>query len=74
MLNWLVVLWRRIGRWVHGEKLPQTYYRSNLARPPPLMLSRSFPDSNVGQAGSLRPVGNQHLPFAFSRCSREGDG
>jgi hypothetical protein len=30
MLNWLVVVWRRIGRWVNGEKLPQAYHRSNL--------------------------------------------
>jgi hypothetical protein len=30
MLNWLVDAWRRIGRWLHPEKLPQAYHRSNL--------------------------------------------
>ncbi len=35
MLNWLTevwlrIVWRRIGRWVHPEKLPQSYHRSNL--------------------------------------------
>jgi hypothetical protein len=34
MWNWLVdvwrSVWRRIGRWVHPEKVPQAYHRSNL--------------------------------------------
>jgi hypothetical protein len=30
MLNWLVRLWHRVGGWMHKEKLPQTYHRSNL--------------------------------------------
>ena len=30
MLNWLVSLWHKIDRWIHGEKLPQPYRRSNL--------------------------------------------
>jgi len=30
MLNWLVRLWHKIDRWIHGEKLTQPYRRSNL--------------------------------------------
>jgi hypothetical protein len=30
MLNWLAGLWRRIIRWVYGEKLPPAYHRSNV--------------------------------------------
>lgn len=30
MLNWIVSLWQRIDRWVRGEKVPQSYHRSNL--------------------------------------------
>jgi hypothetical protein len=30
MLKWFVALWRRMNRWIHGEKLPPTYHRSNL--------------------------------------------
>jgi hypothetical protein len=30
MWNWLVGLWRRMNRWVYGEKLPRAYHRSNV--------------------------------------------
>lgn len=31
MLNWLVRLWRRMEKWMHGEKQStQVYHRSNL--------------------------------------------
>jgi hypothetical protein len=34
MLNWLVRMWQRIGgsvhRWIHGNKIPESYHRSNL--------------------------------------------
>ena len=30
MFNWLVGLWHRIDRWIHREKVPQSYHRSNL--------------------------------------------
>ena len=30
MLTWLVTLWRRMNRWIYGEKAAPTYHRSNL--------------------------------------------
>ena len=30
MFNWMVRFWHRVERWMHREKLPQPYYRSNL--------------------------------------------
>jgi len=30
MVNWLVGLWHRVDRWIRGEKVAQTYRRSNL--------------------------------------------
>ena len=30
MLSWLIGLWHRFDRWMHGGRLSQTYYRSNL--------------------------------------------
>jgi hypothetical protein len=30
MWNWIASVWNRINRWMHREKVPQSYHRSNL--------------------------------------------
>jgi hypothetical protein len=30
MLSWFAGFWRRIERWLRGEKMPEPYRRSNL--------------------------------------------
>jgi len=77
MLNWLTdvwrrIVWRRIGHWVHGEKLPQAYHRSNLHGPPPLVSRiRSFV---VGQTPSSAPDPRSGFARTINTKADEGVG